>query len=224
MKDIKKYSSDFATKLMYLISTQEDSCKKSLVDQACDYTDEKETTVRNWLFNGKVPRVTKRLDIADAVGVSVDYLFNDSVSVKAIEKPKIYKEDGCYLVPFLSESEVFKVKKNLLLPVVKRIPIMLPSFDKIVAFYGDNIYATQVCKSNFEPYIENDSTILFTNNLKLEEYKFILLQINQSVEFRRLLKSDKGYQLMHFDQSGNEVIEPISSNEKYLLVIFAFFV
>ena len=101
---------------------------------------------------------------------------------------------------------------------------MLPSFDKIVAFYGDNIYATQVCKSNFEPYIENDSTILFTNNLKLEEYKFILLQINQSVEFRRLLKSDKGYQLIHFDQSGNEVIEPISSNEKYLLVIFAFFV
>lgn len=222
MKEIKEYSSNFATKLMYLISTNEGHGKKSLVDQACDCTDEKETTVRNWLFNGKVPRLPKRLSIADSVGVSIDYLFNDIVSVDSVEKPKIYKEEGRYLVPFISEMDVFKVKQNVLLPIKSRIPIMFPNFDKVVSMYGDNIYATQIKESNFKPYIEDGSTILFTNNLKFEEYKFVLLQVKNKLLLRRLLKSGRGFQLMHYNASGDEVVEPAEKTNNILLVIIAF--
>lgn len=222
MSDIKKYSSNFATKLMYLVSECENDGKKSLVDQACDSTDEKETTVRNWLFNGKIPRLPKRLSIADAVGVSIDYLFNDNISIDKIEKPKIHKEDGRYLIPFISEEDVFKINQKSLLPIHNRIPIMFPNFDKMVSMYGDNIYATKINKSNFKPHIEDGSTVLFTDNLKFEEYKFVLIQVKNKLSLRRLIKSEKGFGLMYYSELGDEIIEPANNTSNILLVIIAF--
>lgn len=222
MSQIKKYSSDFATKLMYVISLDQSKDKQSLVDKVCSVIHEKETTVRNWLFNGKLPRLPKRVQLSDTLGVSVDYLFESSIPVDCIETPKIFKDEGRYLVPFLPEARIFNVKSKSLIHVLSRIPVMFPDFDKIILTYGDNIFATKLIDCDFPPYIDRGSIILFTTNIRLEDYKFVLMQVDGKLCLRRILRMKNEFKLMYFDKSGDEVVENIISEENLLLILISF--
>lgn len=127
MSEIKLYSSLFATKMNYvldLINTVPIQYGRAKAIE--EITQEKGTTINNWLFNGKLPRDNKKLQISDLIGVSYEYLFNDEIDVKNVSKPEIYKDGQCYLVPLINEDEIFKLKEKNIFVVTERLPIMLP--------------------------------------------------------------------------------------------------
>lgn len=222
MSSIREYASPYATKLAYVFNTHFDS-PKGLVTQISDITKEKDTTAKNWLFNGRVPREPKRLAISDAVGTSVDYLFNDNIPLDAISKPEIMKQAGCYFVPFLQDKHIFKMKHAGLLPVAQRIPIMFPELDDFVAQYGKNIYATKIARSNFRPHIDNNATVLCTGNVIPGEYKFVLVRGRDgTLQYKRMIIVNGEFKLLSYTANREEVIEPLRSTDAMLLVLLAF--
>ncbi|MBX9703178.1 MAG: hypothetical protein K2X39_03400, partial [Silvanigrellaceae bacterium] len=220
MNEIKEYSSPYATKLTYILN-EVLHIKDSIINSISNITNEKDSTTKNWLFNGKIPREYKRLSISDALGVSEDYLFNDNIEVTDIKKPEIVKREGCYLVPFIEAKDIFYVKNANNFPITKRIPIMLPSFDKIIDQYGKNIYATKIIDSNFQPYIDHDSMLICSENITLDEYKFLLFEENNFPLIKRVIFSQGKKKLLVL-REGNEEIEDIYLDQSTLLIILSF--
>ncbi len=219
---IKEYSSDYATKLAYVLAKQAEEVCKGLVTYVSEVTTEKDTTTKNWLFNGKLPREPKRIVIADAIGTSMRYLFDESVRVKKVTKPEVEKVEGCYLIPLLSEDDIFRIFEKAVFPIKERIPVMVPNFDKLIKRFGKNIYATKLQNSNFQPYISDDSILICSEKIMLEEYKFILVRSEGKSLLRRVIMGDSGQlQLMHYDQNGDEILESIQHYQDALLVLFA---
>lgn len=87
MSTIKIYSSIFATKMNYILDLIETTpIQYGRAKAIEEITKEKGTTINNWLFGGKLPRENKKLIIADLIGVSYDYLFNDLIDIEKISK------------------------------------------------------------------------------------------------------------------------------------------
>lgn len=218
MPEIKKYSSTYATKMAYVLSDILNIKQHGLISDISAITQEKESTTKNWLFNGRVPRDPKRITIADSLGISEEYLFNDSINVLDIRKPEIVKREGCYWIPVVEEKDLFRLKKAVVFPIKERIPLMLPSFGDLVALYGQKIYATKLKESNFSPYIESGATLICCETTTLEEYKFYLCYRNNKLTLKRLLIVD-GEKKFLINAHGLEVIEPIGDEEIFLVII-----
>ena len=223
MNEIKEYSTHYATKLAYVISTISEYGGVGTLTAIEKATNEKDTTAKNWLFNGKLPRESKRLAIADAVGTSAEYLFNDAIAVTDIRKPEIVKKDNCYFVPMVEDSDVFLMKQAQRFPIKTRLPVMLPHMDDLVATYGKNIYATKLSSSNFQPYIEENATVIYSENILLEDYKFVLIgDGHASVTLKRIIKVDGKFRLMRYNKEDDEVLECIPDKSNMLLVLLSF--
>lgn len=224
MNEIKKYSSDYATKLSFLLRySLEEEAEKGVIRSVAKITNEKDTTAKNWLFNGKIPRESKRLDIADAVGTSEDYLFNDKLSVTEVKKPEVVKREGCYFVPVIDESEIFAMKEAKVFPIKKREPIMLPHMDELVAALGKNIYLIRAANATFRPYIDKNMSLLYSENFELEAYRFVLIRNdNGDVMLKRIIEDDDTLKLQYFSDVGEEVIESLPPKQSMLAVLLAF--
>lgn len=221
MLEVKEYSSLFATKVAYVLNNFLKINEHGLIHSISAITHEKESTTKNWLFNNRVPRDPKRLAISDSLGISEDYLFNDSIAINDVKKPEITKKDGCYWIPSLNIDELFKIKTASIFPIKNRIPLMLPFFDQIVKTYGNNIYATKIEQSNFQPYIEDNSTLICSDNIQFEEYKFLLIKNKSQPLLKRFILSEGQRKLLFLD-GAEEKEEPFMLNEDMLLVILSF--
>lgn len=221
MNNIKEYSSIFATKLAYIVDKYLGLNETGIISSVSAITTEKETTAKNWLFNGKIPRENKRLTIADRLGISYDYLFNDDIPINEIKKPEVFITDGQYYIPQLPDVDIKCIKKTDVLPVHGRVPVMLPSFDKIISKYGRNIYATQLQISSFAPYIDSGATVICSEKLIIEEYKFLLFQSSSGFKIKRIVNTGEKLQLVEL-VNGEEKINNIESLDEALLVILSF--
>ena len=54
---------------------------------------------------------------------------------------------------------------------------MFPSFDEFVKKYGTHIYITRINNCNFESHIQPNSDIIYSENVILENFRFIIPQI-----------------------------------------------
>lgn len=221
MPDIKKYSTLFASKIVYVLSQISPKSKAALVTQVSEITEEKDSTARNWLFNAKIPRVPKRLKIADKIGVSEEYLFNDNFPIEGYQKPVAALCEGHLLIPFLQEEEIFDFYANKIFPVLERIPFMLPNLDKVLQRYGNNIFATKIKKSNFQPHFNDNTTVIFSDLVELEEYKFVLVK-GTPLKIKRIIKDGERIILLSYGDNDQEIIEDITSKKGILSVIVAF--
>ncbi|WP_146152198.1 helix-turn-helix domain-containing protein, partial [Photobacterium phosphoreum] len=127
-----------------------------------ELTGEKESTVRNWLFNDKKPSASKRLRISDSLGVSICYLFNDgdfSYPVTVYDK-----NTDSYSVPEIDEINLFQrfTKNNYPVVVYNRNNVNISCN---ITNNVERIDETYCFKSNsleFNPFISKGD-IVFIN-------------------------------------------------------------
>ncbi|MCF6768427.1 hypothetical protein L3V86_08625 [Thiotrichales bacterium 19S11-10] len=223
MEEIKEYKSVFATKLNYVLDKLgHNPIQQGRIKAIEKVTNEKCTTVNNWLISGKLPRSSKMLSIADSLGVSEDYLFSDKIDVKAIRKPEIVKKDNCYLIPVFEESEIFKVKNSNIFPVKQRIPVMFPSFDKLVELHGKNIYATKLTNSSFEPQVEANSTIIYSEHAVFDDYSLIIIKSEEGAPEIRQIVLENGKLKLAYINNGQEVVELFDKEKEAVSIIYNF--
>ncbi|MCF6777288.1 hypothetical protein L3V83_12020 [Thiotrichales bacterium 19X7-9] len=224
MNYLRQYKSLFATKLNYILDKLGyDRLYVGRLKAIEKVTNEKATTIANWITSGKLPRASKTLSIADSLGVSENYLFNDDIQVTDIEKPEIVKKDNCYLLPVFSEDQIFSIKHVDSIVVKKRIPLMFPSLDFLVKKYGNNIYATKLSCSSFEPQISLNSTIIYSEKTIFEDFALVIIKNEKGYpEIKQVVIEDGIYKLLSFN-NGREVIKCFNQNDiNVVSIIFSY--
>ena len=126
-----------------------------------EITGEKESTIKNWLFNNKKPPKTKRLSVSDKLGVSESFLFDESNN---IEHPiAIYdKKAQYYLVPKIKELDIVKISDtHSPLVVSDRMPIKLKNVVEESVTDISKTYCTELKNIDFSPFILEGSYVFF---------------------------------------------------------------
>ena len=224
MIEVKKYSSLFATKINYILDALNVAPLQYGRTKAIeDITKEKSSTVVNWLFNSKLPRDNKRLAIADAIGVSHNYLFDDSINVEDFTKPEIHKDGQCYLVPYIDESEIFELKNKRIFPIKSRLLITFPSFELLIKEYGTNIYITKLNNAIFEPHDKIGSDIIYSEKVIFEDFKLLIHQdskLNRLV-IKKVVQEGSGFYLETI--IGDRLVrEPLNKSDRFLSVVLTY--
>ncbi len=222
---IKEYSSLFATKMNYIL----DLCQVSPLQLGRakaiqNITQEKDSTVNNWLFNGKIPRENKKLLIADAIGVSVDYLFNNEIDVMSISKPTIYKEEQCYLIPYITENEILDLKNSDIFAIKTRVPIMFPGFESFVNKYGSNIYLTRLQNVIFEPHVQKNSEVIYSEQVIFEDFRLVIHfdKEHQKLVVKRVIVENNIFYLEFMNTKKLLVREILNKDEIYVSIILTY--
>jgi hypothetical protein len=220
----KKYSSVFATKLNYIMDLRSNgSVFIGRLNAIENTTGEKDTTIKNWLFNAKIPRQSKRISIADSLGVSEEYLFDDNIDIYDIRKPELSHSEECYYVPFFDYKNIFNLTKNKIQPVGQRLPIMIPTMDELVEKYGKNIFATSISDSGFFMELGNIITAICTSHISYKEFQTIITQDEKgNPSIRRVVEDDDGLLKLQYYEANVEKLEYISDHKQYFLVLFSF--
>lgn len=226
MSKFKQYSSSFATKLNYVLDILNITPLQYGRTKAIEnITKERESTVNNWLFNGKYPRENKKLYLADTIGVSYNYLFNDSVSITDITKPEIYESEQCYLVPFIHQDDIFKLKINKIFPIASRCPIMFPNFENFINRYGTNIYMSKIMDKFAEPYIQEHSNIIYSENVIIENFKLFVYNNSKDNFFivKRCIKEKNRVFFEYFNNKKVLTKEPcnLKNIDNYLAILLS---
>ncbi len=225
MAEIRLYSTSFSTKVNYVLDCLGlNAIQHGRLRAIESLTHEKESTVNNWLFNGKLPREGKRLAIADAIGVSYDYLFDDSVAIDSVAKPEIHWDGRLYWVPFVDWEQVFELIGRETFRVERRLPIMFPGFDELVGKYGKRIYMTTQKSGGFGAHVESGASVLYAENLVLEHFGLVLHRDADSgqVSARRVLQQEGRTQLEYMTESGELVCRPLRDDEQLLSILLTY--
>ncbi|MCL1078028.1 hypothetical protein D5R81_08430 [Parashewanella spongiae] len=170
---------------------------------------EKETTVRNWLFNYKMPSRGRRLSVADKFGVDNDYLFGNASYSLPITK---YDESlNCYLVPELSLSQLPCLQGIDPLPVQGRLTI---NFSPQLVQHIRQIEKTYSVVSSgldFEPSISASDTLYFNVTANKIKGYFCILVGNEPQIVR--------YEDDHHLTTNNGDVVKLKNNETLLPII-----
>jgi hypothetical protein len=159
-------------------------------------TNSKESSVTGWMFYGKIPRESKRLEIADRLGVSYAYLFNDSIAKENVTKPEISHVDGVYSIPFIEEDRISLFKQSVCFPISHREKFFLPNIDNIVSKFGLGLFLTSLGMSSIVTNIKESSGLLLSPMAQPENYCLVLYKnkTEESFSIRRIiLKNSKMY-------------------------------
>ncbi len=223
MLEIKKYSSSFATKINYILDALNVAPLQYGRTKAIeDITKEKSSTVVNWLFNSKLPRDNKKLAIADAVGVSYNYLFDDNIDVEDFTKPEIHKNDQCYLVPYIDESEIFELKNKKIFPIKSRLLITFPNFELLIKEYGANTYITKLNNAVFEPHVKIGSDVIYSEKIIFEDFKLLIHQdkFNRLV-IKKIIQEESRFYLETI--IGSQLVrEPLNKSDRFLSIVLTY--
>lgn len=222
MNQIRNYSSNFATKINYVldqIGTVE--IQSGRIQAIVDIVNEKWSTVVNWLFNGRLPKRVKRLSIADAIGVSYEYLYNDNIGIESICKPEVYYEDDdkYYLIPFIEEEKIFDLKSKKIFPITKRIPIIFPNFDELVKKYGSNLYVTNI--KNFDLGLAYDSNIIYSEKVVFDTFKLVIHNdvLQNQVVIKKMIDKNGTVFLESVDSQNRVVKEKLNKSADFLSIL-----
>jgi hypothetical protein len=224
MSEIKNYSSPFATKLNYVLDLSHVAPLQYGRTKAIEnITSDKLSTVNHWLFDGKLPRESKRLAIADALGVSHNYLFNDKIKTKDLAKPEIYRDEQYYQVPYIDENNIFELKDKKIFPIKTRLLIMLPGLNYLVEKYGTNIYATTLKSAIFEPYVGTGSNILYSENIILENFNLVIYQNpkNNEIIIKRVIEEMSRFYLEWMNNK-KLIKESLNKSHKLLSIVLTY--
>ncbi|MCL1077599.1 hypothetical protein D5R81_11690 [Parashewanella spongiae] len=158
---------------------------------------EKESTVRNWLFNNKMPSKGKRLGIADKFGVDDDHLFNEAEF--NIPLTKYDEQHEYFLVPVLKLEELYGVTEKVPLPVQQRNVINLSK--NILNHIQDyrKTYCFQAERISFEPFIST-TDILFVNTTAMVKQGQFCLHLGRVIQIVKLV--DRNNAILN---DGNEI-------------------
>ncbi|MBK2124557.1 hypothetical protein [Fangia hongkongensis] len=219
----KEYSTLFATKLGYIT----DICAVSSsytgkIPAIENKINEKDTTIKNWLFNAKLPRKPKRIQIADALGVSEEYLFDDSIDVQDVRAPEIYQSEECYYIPFIQRDNVFSFESNRPQVVERRLPVMLPIMAELVEKYGKYIFATQI-KNSAEAHNSGVLTAIYTKHSKYQAFQLLISPDKKGLPaLRKVIEDDDGLLKLQYFEAEEERLEYINPENPHWLVLFSF--
>lgn len=225
MNNIKVYSTPFATKINYIVENvinyNEEPTKLQTLEKALN---EKSSTISNWLFGSRMPIKANKLALADKIGVSYDYLFDDNIKVEDCSKIEIFydKDTDKYLLPYIEEQDIFALKNKNIFPITKRFPVMFPNFDSLVAKYGKNIYITNLKSATFPPYSNTGSFIIYAENVILEHFKFFILNNNGKLKIVRGIEENGSFWLEYHNKKEKlETVKYDSSHDlsSVLLII-----
>ncbi|POZ62649.1 hypothetical protein [Chromobacterium alticapitis] len=225
MAEIRLYSSPFSTKINYVLDCLgQPAIQHGRLRAIEALTQEKESTVNNWLFNGKLPREGKRLAISDAIGVSYDYLFDDEVAIDCPAKPEIFWDGRLYWVPFIETASVFELRGRETFRVARRLPIMFPGFDDLVRKYGRRIYLTTLEAGGFGAYVEAGASVVYSENLLLEHFGLVLHRDADSGEIsaRRVTLQEGGACLEYMAENGELLSRPLREGEQLLSILLTY--
>lgn len=225
MFEIKNYSSLFATKMNYVLDLINAAPLQHGRAKAIEHiTHEKGSTVNNWLFNGRLPRDNKKLAIADAIGVSYNYLFNDNINIKNISKPEIYRDAQCYLVPYINEDEIFELKTKNIFTIQTRLPIMFPAFDMFIKKYGTNIYVTKLKNIIFEPHVQANSDIIYSETVVFEDFKLVIQKNSQNnqLSIKRIIEDNGQFYLESMDNKHKITKERLNKLDNFLSIVLVY--
>ena len=225
MSEIKNYSSLFATKMNYILDLIDATPLQHGRAKAIEYiTQEKGSTVNNWLFNGRLPRDNKKLAVADAIGVSYNYLFNDDIDIKNVQKPEIFKDEQCYLVPYIDECDIFELKHKNIFTVQTRLAIMFPSFDMFIRKYGTNIYITRLKHSVFEPHIQANSDVIYSENVIFEDFRLVIQKnkVNNKLIVKRIIETNGEFYLESMNNKHQLIKERLNKTDDFLSVVLTY--
>lgn len=162
-----------------------------------EITGEKESTIKNWLFNNKKPPRTKRLSVSDKLGVSEACLFDDSEN---IEHPVAIYDDNakCYLVPKINELDILKINNiDSPLLVSDRMPVKLKDdIEKSVKDISQT-YCAELKNIDFPPFILEGSYVFFNATAQKKDGIFCFYyDKSQSVEIAKLMMLDSRISLV----------------------------
>jgi transcriptional regulator with XRE-family HTH domain len=225
MNNIKEYSTIFATKLNFALDLINIAPIQYGRTKAIEkIINEKATTVNNFLFAGRMPKENKRLAIADAIGVSYDYLYNDEISVQSISKPTIHKENNCYLVPFINENEIFTIKDIQVYPIKNRLPLMFPNFDNLIEKYGKSIYVTNLNNAIVKPYIDFGSDIIYSEQVNFENFQLVISYDNKQnkVIIKRIIEENGSLYIEHLNENLRLTRTSLNQQDCFLSVVLAY--
>lgn len=140
MKDPRICASAFGFKTRYILDRmKKNGIRKGRMRIMADILHEKESTINNWLFAGKIPRENKKLGIADALGVSLRYLFDDSIDVNDMSKPEVEIISNIYWVPVISCNDLPCFLEKEFYSVTNREKIFFPGMPKLIDRFGPHI-------------------------------------------------------------------------------------
>jgi len=112
---------------------------------------EKESTVKNWIFHGKLPVSGKRLNISDSFGVSEQTLFEEPEE-KSIPVAVYNNELNCYLIPQIDETGLERLALALPpLRITSRVPLKLEALLKDEVIDPHMTYCIDVVRLTFPP-------------------------------------------------------------------------
>ncbi|MEO2218026.1 hypothetical protein ABGV49_13260 [Chromobacterium vaccinii] len=225
MVEIRLYSSGFSTKINHVLDCLgQPAIQHGRLKAIEALTQEKESTINNWLFSGKLPRVSKRLAISDAIGVSYDYLFDDEVAIDCIAKPEIFWDGRLYWVPFIEAERVFELGGRKIVRVERRLPIMFPGFDERVSRYGKRIYLTTLAEGGFGAHVEAGACVVYSENLILEHFGLVLHRHADSGEIsaRRVVLQDGRTCLEYMEKNGELICRPLREDDQLLSILLTY--
>jgi len=137
---------------------------KSKETRIANLTHEKPGTIKNWLFKNTLPSEMKKLKVADRMGVSQEYLFNED----AIPEPPtaIYlHENNAFALPVITENNLYNIS-------IKNIPTLV--FDRYTLSIKDSTkdkinslkltYCFEVKQITFPPFIFEGDIVVFNES------------------------------------------------------------
>ncbi|EKS6646063.1 hypothetical protein QCD58_005008 [Enterobacter hormaechei] len=155
-----------------------------------EITGEKPTAVRNWLFNQNVPPDKKKLRIADRLGVSKEFLFDESRC--DIEAPVAVFDSSinAFLIPMLSETELLSALSNQQTPVHERFVLSITESILSGISNIEKTYSVRVENINFPPFIVKGDTLVFNETMTKKDGVFCLYINKLSIEIVAFNKNE----------------------------------
>ncbi|WP_235424053.1 hypothetical protein [Citrobacter koseri] len=172
-----KIETGFINKLLILSEALRPGVR-SKENRVAEITGEKPSAVRNWLFNQNIPPDKKKLRIADRLGVSKEFLFdNEKETVEApiaVYDPSI----NAFLIPMVSESNLHLALENLQTPVDERLVLSVTKSIQDGISDIEKTYSVIVENISFPPFIVAGDTLIF-NQTSLKKDGGFCLYINK---------------------------------------------
>jgi phage repressor protein C with HTH and peptisase S24 domain len=204
---------DFASRVAYLAEVLMPNVKNK-EKRLSEITGEKASTVRNWLFNGKMPVNKNRIIISDKMGVSEEYLFYGGQ--KSYPLAKYDLESDSYSVPVITEEDILKIADNVKNIIVVRSRKIVSLEESLLTSIKEieKTFCINVEYISFHPFISKGDSLLINTTAKIKNGIFAILITKGDIKIVTINDTDD--ELFFHDENGiinrirdSDIIMPI---------------
>lgn len=162
-------------------------------------TEEKTSAVKNWLFHGALPSEKKKLKVADRLGVSREFLYNNDE--QTVTPPiTIYDEElSAFIIPKLTESDIYDIAvKSAPVCVLERYILSIKEKIRNELIFFEKTYCFETSELIFPPYVFEGDIVIFN-----ETY-------TENCTFKLYISKDK-IEIVTQTEKNNEVINRLGN-------------